>query len=127
VDPKSDLRDYRVEARSTDTFGRVLCSARDQHFVVDGPVQNGCPGEALTPAEIFLAGVAACGVELLGVIARDSRVPLRAVRASAHGTIDRARPVRSDVSLFNSVHLVFALAGVSKTHADELVSAFKRR
>jgi hypothetical protein len=41
------LRRYDVDARSTDTFGRVLCNSRDQHFVVDGPVHNGCPGEAL--------------------------------------------------------------------------------
>ena len=60
-----------MQARSTDTFGRVLLSARDQHFVVDGPVQNGCPGEAVTPGEIFLAGVAACGVELVQVFARE--------------------------------------------------------
>ena len=45
--PTSDVREYRIEARSTDTFGRVLCAARQQHFVVDGPVQNGCPGEAV--------------------------------------------------------------------------------
>ena len=50
--------------------------ASDQDFVVDGPVQNGCPGEAITPGEIFLAGVA-CGVELLQVTARVQNVPLR--------------------------------------------------
>ena len=61
---ESQIRSYSVKARSTDTFGRVLCNARDQHLVVDGPVQNGCPGEALGPAELFLAGVAGCGVEL---------------------------------------------------------------
>ena len=127
VKPASDVREYRVEARSTDVFGRVLCNARDQHFVVDGPVQNGCPGEALTPAEIFLTGVAACAVELLGVVARDSKVALRAARASARGVIDRARPVRSDLSLFNSVHFVLSLEGVGQAQAEELVATFKRR
>ncbi|PYQ31443.1 MAG: oxidoreductase, partial [Acidobacteria bacterium] len=34
----ANIRQYAVEARSTDTFGRVLCSARTNHFVVDGPV-----------------------------------------------------------------------------------------
>jgi len=67
----TDLRHYRADAKSTDTFGRVLCSAREQHFVMDGPVWNGCPGEALTPGEAFLAAVAACGVELAQVIARE--------------------------------------------------------
>ena len=123
----ADVRRYEVTARSTDTFGRVLCSARDQHFVVDGPVQNGCPGEAVTPAEIFLAGVAACGVELIGVVARDQQVPLRAVRVAIGGVLDRSRPVRTDATVFNSVHLKFELAGVDEAQAGELVAAFKRR
>ena len=46
---QSDVREYSAQAASTDTFGRVLTSARNHHFVVDGPVQNGCPGEAMTP------------------------------------------------------------------------------
>jgi hypothetical protein len=46
-----DLREYRAQARSTDAFGRVLCSAREHHFVIDGPIWNGCPGEELTPGE----------------------------------------------------------------------------
>ena len=123
----SDLREYRIEARSTETFGRVLCSARDQHLVVDGPVQNGCPGEAVTPAELFLAGVAACGVELVHVIARDSGVPLRRVAVIADGLLDRSRPVRDDVSVFNSVRLAFTLDGIDMAQAEELISTFKRR
>src|SRR6478752_9298025 len=42
----ADVRRYVVGGKSTDTFGRVLVHARDQHIIVDGPVQNGCPGEA---------------------------------------------------------------------------------
>src|ERR1700759_4307967 len=57
----TDNYDYLVRSTTTATFGRVLLSARDQHLVVDGPAQNGCPGEALTPAELFLGGVAAGG------------------------------------------------------------------
>src|SRR6202162_4778933 len=98
--PQSDLRTYAVHARSTDTFGRVLCGCRDQHFVVDGPVQNGCPGEAVTPAELFLSGVAACGIELLQVLAKDRGIPLRASRVAITGEMDRSRPVRPDVALF---------------------------
>ena len=36
-----DLREYRARAHSTDIFGRVPCSTREQHFVIDGPVWNG--------------------------------------------------------------------------------------
>ena len=124
---QTEVRTYEARARSTEVFGRVLCNARNQHFVVDGPVQNGCPGEALTPPEIFLSGVASCGVELLQVLARQQNVPLRSVEVQIAGAIDRSRPVRPDVTLFNSVRLSFQLAGVTREQAAGLVEAFKGR
>ena len=123
----AETRRYDVRARSTDTFGRVLWSCRDQHFVADGPVQNGCPGEAVTPAELFLAGIAACGVELVQAIAKAGDVPLRAVRAEITGELDPANPVRDDVNVFNSVRLSFELAGVTEEQGRGLVEGFKRR
>ena len=120
-------RRYDVAARSTDTFGRVLWSCRDQHFVADGPVQNGCPGEAVTPAELFLAGIATCGVELVQVLAKDSRVAVGDVSADVRGVLDPARPVRDDVRVFNSVRIRFVLSGVDAAAARELVEGFKRR
>ena len=121
------LRIVEVAAESTSTFGRVLASARQHHFVIDGPAQNGCPGEALTPPEAFLAGVAACGVELLQVIARDQNVPLESVSAGITGVIDRAHPVRPDLTLFNSVRLSLRVRGPTQAQAEALVYAFKRR
>jgi len=122
-----EARRYAVRARSTETFGRVLWSCRDQHFVADGPVQNGCPGEAVTPAELFLAGIAACGVELVEVIAKAESVPLAAVRAEIAGEIDPDDPVRGDVNVFNRVRLSFALEGVTAEQAELLVDRFKKR
>jgi uncharacterized OsmC-like protein len=116
-----------AHARSTEGFGRVLCNARDQHYVVDGPVQNGCPGEAVTPAELFLSSVAACGVELVGMLARDQQIPLRATRVDIQGTNDPAHPVRPDVNLFNAVRLTFTLSGVTQEQGETLLSTFKRR
>src|SRR5579859_2178539 len=106
-----DIREYKARAASTEIFGRVIGSARDHHFVVDGPVQNGCPGEAITPAELFLSGVAACGVELVQVLAKAERIPILGIAVDIHGAIDRSRPVRKDVSLFNSVNLHFHMKG----------------
>lgn len=120
-------RRYEIGASSTDVFGRVLWSCRDQHFVADGPVQNGCPGEAVTPAELFLAGIATCGVELVEVIARETGTPIGGVRAEIEGVLDPARPVREDVRVFNSVGLRFELVGVDEPRARELVEGFKRR
>ena len=121
------IREYEVRAQSTETFGRVLCNARQHHFVVDGPIQNGCPGEALTPAELFLNGVAACGVELMHVIAADQAIPLRRVQARISAMIDRAQQARTDVTLFNMVRIEFELSGVDSAQAKSLVDGFKGR
>lgn len=122
-----EVRRYQTRGQSTDTFGRVLISARDQHHIVDGPVQNGCPGEAITPAEMFLSGVAACGVELIQVLARQQNVPLRSVKASIEAIQNPAAPVRPDVNLFNSVRIALELGGVNQEQAQDLVDRFKRR
>lgn len=123
----STIREYHVGARSTDIFGRVLCNAREHHFVVDGPVQNGCPGEELTPPELFLAAVASCGVELLQVIAKEQKVPIAGAWVTVHGMLDRAKQARSDVTLFNAVRLDFEVAGTDAAQAAALVEGFKRR
>ena len=123
----SDIREYSVHAASTDTFGRVLCGARNHHFIIDGPQQNGCPGEEITPAELFLSGVAACGVELVQVLARSSSIPLSGISVRIQGSMDRSKPVRPDVSLFNSVRLQFQMKGVTDQHAKQLVETFKGR
>lgn len=123
----SPLRQYRVDARSTDVFGRVLCSARDHHFIVDGPVQNGCPGEELTPPEVFLSGVAACGVELVHVIARELGVAVGPVAVAVHGELDRSNQKRSDVTVLNTVRMEFQLGGTDGETAAKLVEGFKRR
>jgi uncharacterized OsmC-like protein len=121
------IREYEVSARSTDVFGRVLCSARQHHFIVDGPVQNGCPGEELTPPEVFLSAVAACGVELVHVIAKEQARPLGSVRARITAKLDRSKQPKKDVTLFNEVHLDFELSGTDSASAAELVEAFTRR
>jgi uncharacterized OsmC-like protein len=123
----SQVREYRVDARSTDVFGRVLCSARDHHFIVDGPVQNGCPGEEVTPPELFLSAVGACGVELVHVIARDQDVKVGSVQLTVQGKVDRGNQKRGDVTVFNSMQLDFVISGTDAATAAQLVEGFKRR
>jgi uncharacterized OsmC-like protein len=124
---KANVREYQIRAGLTDTFGRLICSTRHHHFVVDGPAQNGCPGEALTPPEIFLAGVITCGVELVQVFARDKNLSLRSASGIISAILDRSNQARSDVTLFNSVRLDFTLTGVSQDEGHQLVDAFKAR
>ena len=125
--PPSTLREYDAAARTTDVFGRVLCQARTHHFVVDGPVQNGCPGEELTPPEVFLSAVASCGVELVQVIARDTKVNIGPVSVAIHGIVDRSRQARTDVTLFNTITVDFTVHGTDSASAAALVEGFKRR
>jgi uncharacterized OsmC-like protein len=119
--------DYLVRSASTATFGRVLLSARDQHLVVDGPAQNGCPGEAMTPAELFLGGVAACAAELVQVIARQEGMPLSGVETEVAGTVDRAHTLRSDLTVFSAAALRFTFHGIGDEDGGALVEAFKGR
>ena len=124
---QGDVRQYQAAANSTDTFGRVLCKVRNHHFVIDGPEQNGCPGEEITPAEVFLSGVASCGVELIQVLAKSAGIQLRGIEVQIDGLMDRSKPVRSDVSLFNSVRLRFQMKAITEAEAKELVEKFKVR
>ena len=125
--PSSTRREYDVSARSTDVFGRVLCSAREHHFIIDGPVQNGCPGEEVTPVEAFLSAVAACGVELIHVIAKTENRALDRVAVTVHGWSDRAMQSRPDVTTLNGVSLDFVIWGADAAGAAALVESFKRR
>jgi uncharacterized OsmC-like protein len=125
--PAPPVREYEVRARSTDVFGRVLCSAREHHFIVDGPVQNGCPGEELTPPEVFLSSIAACGVELLHVIAKEQARSLGSARVRVWGKVDRGKQPRNDFTVFNAVKLEFELSGTDAASAEALIDAFTRR
>ena len=125
--PAPTIRDYAISAQSTDVFGRVLVSARDHRFLVDGPVQNGCPGEEVTPPELFLSSVAACGVELVQVIAKETGKAVGKVNLAVRATVDRGNQKRAGVTVFNTVRMDFAIGGTDGATAAELVEAFKRR
>jgi uncharacterized OsmC-like protein len=124
-----DLREYEARAASTEIFGRVLCSARTHHFIVDGPVWNDCPHEEVTPGELFLSSVASCGVELMQMLAKRSEppIPLQGVRIYIYAMIDRNDPVRTDITLFNRARVDITLKGVTGEQAAELVSGYKAR
>lgn len=121
------IREFQVAARSTDVFGRVLCNARQHHFIVDGPAYNDCPGEEVTPPEAFLVGVASCGVELVQVIARELGQSVGAVSLAVSGTVDRGRQPRTDVTVFTAVRLAFTIQGTDAATAAALVEGFRRR
>ena len=113
---------YAAQARSTGTLGRMLCTARQHHFVSDGPATRGCPEEEVTPGELFLAGIAACGVELVEVFAREEGLPLRAARCHIEGETGRSD---SGLTLLEWVRLEFILDGVDEQQGAHLVGRFE--
>jgi uncharacterized OsmC-like protein len=125
--PPAGVRVYEVHAETTSTFGRMSCTVRQHRLTVDGPVQSGCPGEAPTPGELFLTSAAACGAEVLQVLARDAQVPLESVTVTVRGTIDRERQPHPGVTVFSEVELTLRLRGPSPAQAEELVAGFQRR
>ena len=120
-------RIYEAHAETTATFGRVAASVRHHALTVDGPVQNGCPGEAPTPGELFLLAAAACGAEVLQVLARDDGVPLEHVNVEVRGTIDPAQQPHSHVTVFSAVNLLITVRGPDPAQAAALVAGFQRR
>ena len=81
----------------------------------------------MTPAELFLGGVASCAAELVQVVAREHNMDLVGVETEMAGTIDRAHALRSDVTGFSSAVLHFRFRGVGDEDAAALVEAFKGR
>src|SRR5207248_3535132 len=115
-----DLVVNRVQSSSTTTPGRAVNHVRDHQLVIDEPTHLGGPGEQITPAEAFLAGVSACGVLLVQGRARDTGVRLDQVEAN----IEAVRH-RSDTSVFQRIDMLFRLSGPSEAEAIDLVEHYK--
>lgn len=126
ADP-SAIRRYEAHAASTSTFGRVRATVRQHQLTVDGPVRNGCPGEAPTPGELLLAAAASCGAEVLQVLARDAGVVLLGVEVAVRGTIDLDVQPHPGVTVFSAVEIELRLRGPDEAQAAELVAGFQRR
>ena len=72
-------------------------------------------------------GVASCGVELVQSFAKAEGMPLTGIHVDITGMMDRANPVRQDVSVLNSVHVKFDLKGVTPEQGRTLIDRFKGR
>ena len=116
-----DLVINKVASSSTATPGRAINEIRNHQLVIDEPTHLGGPGEQITPAEAFLAGVSACGVLLVQGRARDSGVRLDRVEAG----IEAIRH-RSDTSVFQRIDLRFRLVGPTQAEAIDLVEHYKQ-
>jgi len=115
-----DLVVNRVHSASTATPGRSINQVRDRQLVIDEPTHLGGPGEEVTPADAFLAGVSACGVLLVQGRARDTAVGLKKIDVKLEAVRHR-----SDTSVFQRIDMTFRLAGPTQPQAVELVEHYK--
>jgi uncharacterized OsmC-like protein len=110
----------RVQSRSTPTPGRSVSEIRQHELVIDEPTHLGGPGEEITPADAFLAGVSACGVLLVQGRARDTKVKLDSIDVQLEAVRHR-----SDTSVFQRIEMLFRLGGPSPAQAVDLVEHYK--
>lgn len=115
-----DLVVNRVRSASTATPGRSINVVRSHELVIDEPTHLGGPGEEITPADAFLAGVSSCGVLLVQGRARSANIPLDHIEVNLE-----ARRHPSDTSLFLGIDMDFRLTGPSRAQALELVEHYK--
>jgi uncharacterized OsmC-like protein len=108
-----------VHSTTTHVFGRTVNSARDHHFVIDGT--HG-PAEELTPVEIFLSSISACGLHLIERFADEAKVSLERAEAEITGSRPKSAP-----QSFDHVDLRFTLVGPTQKEAEKLVERFKGR
>ncbi len=112
----------RVRSYTTGTPGRSLNNVRGHHFVIDEPPYAGGPGEEITPADAFLAGVSACGVLLVETFARKESIPVKRAEATIEGIRNT-----SDTSRFQRITIHFSIVGATQKQAEDLVERYKGR
>ena len=110
----------KVRSSTSGVPGHSLNQARNHLFVIDEPAHGGGPGEEITPAESFLAGISACGVLLVERRAQEAGVDLRKADAWIEGV-----RLRSDTSWFTRIDLRFRLSGPRQEEAEALVAHYQ--
>ncbi|HZT06320.1 MAG TPA: OsmC family protein [Chloroflexota bacterium] len=114
-----------VRAYSSNVYGRCITNVGDHHFVVDHATYQDGPGDQPGPTEIFLSGVASCGVLLVEREAKNRRVRLDSLEVTIDGHRSPARPDREHTT-FDRVAMRFAFVGPGEEDAGALVAHYRR-
>lgn len=112
---------YATRTSSTGIAGRAIMSARNHHLVSDDS-----DGEELGSGELFLGGIGACAVNMIGRIARTENIPLEWLEVTVDAYRDRDKP-QGELSLFDQVNVQFQMWGLSEEQSGYLVDLWKRR
>ena len=105
----------RVKTATTGTPGRSIGEVRQHYFVVDDP----SVGEAMTAADYFVSGIAACASNHMELKARGQALPLRKIEVALE-----ARRDSLDTSVFVGVDMEVDFHGVTEPQAAALLAAY---
>ncbi|MEF9907151.1 OsmC family protein [Streptomyces sp. P9-A2] len=105
-----------ITGRTTDTPGRLLVTARTNHFVSDA--RTG-PGEAVQAGELLLSSLASCSLSNIQLHAEERGSGLTGGRAEVSYQRDPQDPTR-----YTYLRIELLLEGVDQDEADVLVGLF---
>lgn len=109
----------RVRGHADGTFGRVVLSARHNHFVSDGRTSHGAPGEAVFAGELLLASLVSCGLGLVHQRAKENGASQPDVGLTAEFLRNLDDPTR-----FAALTLHFRFNGTPRALAEHYVEHF---
>jgi uncharacterized OsmC-like protein len=118
----------KIFVQNSNEFGRVLVSARGNHFLIDSVPPLGHPAEGLNPMEAMLSALATCAIFVHETAASELEMDLTTAEALVQADWDvnglRGEPVDPHVQEFR-VHLT--LQGPDAEEAEILESEFTSR
>lgn len=108
--------------------GRVLMSARGNHWIYDSvPPING-PNEAVNPLDGLLGALISCGMYIYEAVAAENLIALDHIAARATGELDSRGVAGADVNpRLRAFHVTMIVEGPTPEEAWMMAEAFSRR
>ncbi len=109
--------------------GRVLMSARGNHWIYDSVPPIDGPNEEVNPLDGMLTALIACGMYIYEAVATENHIPLNHVSATVTGALDgRGLAGTADVNpRVRSFDVTMIVEGPSAEEAAMMAEAFSRR
>ena len=108
--------------------GRVLMSARSNHWVYDSvPPLNG-PNEEVNPLDALIGALPACGIMVYEAVAREQEIALDAINATVEADLDPRGVAGADVNpRVRAFRVTMNVDGPTVEEAEMMAEQFSRR
>jgi uncharacterized OsmC-like protein len=115
-DSATNLVYNRVKTSSSGTAGRSIGEVRQHYFVADDPAI----GEAMTAADFFVSGIAACAANHMELKAHREGLPLQRIQVALE-----ARRDQLDTSVFLGMDIHVRFFGTNEGIAQTLLDSYR--